>query len=148
MAEAPAPLFTTPGSVYRRTPHPWQDEDEAAVDASIPSTPIDETEGFGTPPFSSSPPARAHHVKPESCDEQPSTTTTPANDATEAEVMTETQRDMYEDTPIRELGEEGPVPVEADRICRICFAGADEEDTLGKLISPCLCTGSMRVSRF
>ena len=35
-----------------------------------------------------------------------------------------------------------------DRQCRICFAGAEEEDSLGRLISPCLCTGSMRVSHF
>lgn len=33
-----------------------------------------------------------------------------------------------------------------DRQCRICFGGADDEDVLGRLISPCLCTGSVRVS--
>lgn len=33
-----------------------------------------------------------------------------------------------------------------DRQCRICFAGAEEEDALGRMISPCLCMGSMRVS--
>jgi hypothetical protein len=26
-----------------------------------------------------------------------------------------------------------------ERICRICFSGQDEVDTLGKLISPCQC---------
>jgi hypothetical protein len=26
-----------------------------------------------------------------------------------------------------------------DRICRICFSGQDEVDTLGRLISPCKC---------
>jgi hypothetical protein len=26
-----------------------------------------------------------------------------------------------------------------DRICRICFSGTDEADTLGRLISPCKC---------
>ncbi|KAF9583359.1 hypothetical protein BGW38_009679 [Lunasporangiospora selenospora] len=36
-----------------------------------------------------------------------------------------------------------PVPVE-ERQCRICLGGADEEDTLGRLISPCLCKGSMK----
>lgn len=35
------------------------------------------------------------------------------------------------------------VPVE-ERQCRICLGGADEEDTLGRLISPCLCKGSMK----
>ena len=36
--------------------------------------------------------------------------------------------------------EEGPP---ADAVCRICF-GAAHEDGLGKLISPCMCSGSMR----
>ncbi|KAG9064865.1 hypothetical protein KI688_003126 [Linnemannia hyalina] len=31
-----------------------------------------------------------------------------------------------------------------ERQCRICLGGADEEDTLGHLISPCLCKGSMK----
>ncbi|KAG0360808.1 hypothetical protein BC939DRAFT_470479 [Gamsiella multidivaricata] len=34
-------------------------------------------------------------------------------------------------------------PVE-ERQCRICLGGVDEEDTLGRLISPCLCKGSMK----
>jgi hypothetical protein len=34
--------------------------------------------------------------------------------------------------------EEGQVD-EDERICRICFSGQDEVDTLGKLISPCKC---------
>ncbi|KAF9125827.1 hypothetical protein BGX30_000273 [Mortierella sp. GBA39] len=36
-----------------------------------------------------------------------------------------------------------PPPVD-ERQCRICLGGADEEDTLGRLISPCLCKGSMK----
>lgn len=35
------------------------------------------------------------------------------------------------------------VPID-ERQCRICLGGADEEDTLGRLISPCLCKGSMK----
>lgn len=34
----------------------------------------------------------------------------------------------------------------AEKQCRICFSGPEEEDALGRLISPCMCTGSMRVS--
>lgn len=30
------------------------------------------------------------------------------------------------------------------RMCRICFAGAEDEPTLGRLISPCKCKGTMR----
>ncbi|WVF65304.1 hypothetical protein IAT40_000028 [Kwoniella sp. CBS 6097] len=36
---------------------------------------------------------------------------------------------------------------EGEKTCRICFTGPDEdgdEDTMGRMISPCLCTGSMR----
>ncbi|CAI2183096.1 18441_t:CDS:2 [Funneliformis geosporum] len=31
-----------------------------------------------------------------------------------------------------------------DKMCRICFAGSEEEDNLGRLISPCQCKGTMR----
>lgn len=31
-----------------------------------------------------------------------------------------------------------------ERQCRICLGGVDDEDTLGRLISPCLCKGSMK----
>lgn len=42
-------------------------------------------------------------------------------------------------------GEEGK-PASDERQCRICFGGWEDEVELGKLISPCLCAGSMRVS--
>lgn len=32
-----------------------------------------------------------------------------------------------------------------ERQCRICFGGQEDEGELGRLISPCLCSGSMRV---
>ncbi|KAG8679245.1 hypothetical protein FRC09_019107, partial [Ceratobasidium sp. 395] len=31
-----------------------------------------------------------------------------------------------------------------EKQCRICFGGAEEEPELGRLISPCLCRGSIR----
>lgn len=34
----------------------------------------------------------------------------------------------------------------SEKQCRICFSGPEEEDALGRLISPCMCAGSMRVS--
>jgi hypothetical protein len=37
-------------------------------------------------------------------------------------------------------------PKEDTRQCRICFAGAEEEPDLGRLIKPCKCKGSIRVS--
>lgn len=33
-----------------------------------------------------------------------------------------------------------------EKLCRICFGGEEDEDECGRLISPCVCTGSMRVS--
>jgi hypothetical protein len=47
-------------------------------------------------------------------------------------------------TPLREIGVDTPEP--DDRQCRICLGGAEDEAEMGRLISPCLCTGSMRVS--
>ena len=38
--------------------------------------------------------------------------------------------------------------VPEDKMCRICFAGSEEEDNLGHLISPCQCKGTMRVLFF
>jgi hypothetical protein len=32
-----------------------------------------------------------------------------------------------------------------DKMCRICFSGVEDESSLGRLISPCLCKGTMRV---
>lgn len=32
----------------------------------------------------------------------------------------------------------------SEKQCRICFSGPEEEDALGRLISPCMCAGSMR----
>ncbi|GBC01000.1 hypothetical protein RclHR1_04020026 [Rhizophagus clarus] len=31
-----------------------------------------------------------------------------------------------------------------DKMCRICFSGTEDESSLGRLISPCLCKGTMR----
>ncbi|KAF0433752.1 E3 ubiquitin-protein ligase SSM4 [Gigaspora margarita] len=31
-----------------------------------------------------------------------------------------------------------------DKMCRICFAGPEKEESLGRLIPPCLCKGTMR----
>lgn len=39
----------------------------------------------------------------------------------------------------------GSMPTD-EKQCRICFSGPEEQDALGRLISPCMCRGSMRVS--
>ena len=49
------------------------------------------------------------------------------------------------ETAAEEEEEEEEIPAPDERQCRICFAGREEEDSMGRLISPCLCTGSMRV---
>lgn len=33
-----------------------------------------------------------------------------------------------------------------DKQCKICLGGIEDEEELGRLISPCLCSGTMRVS--
>ncbi|GAA5838356.1 hypothetical protein JCM9279_003219 [Rhodotorula babjevae] len=38
---------------------------------------------------------------------------------------------------------EEQVPVD-DRLCRICFGGAEDEEELGRLFSPCVCRGTSR----
>ncbi|TNY20268.1 hypothetical protein DMC30DRAFT_263120 [Rhodotorula diobovata] len=39
---------------------------------------------------------------------------------------------------------QGPPPPQDDRVCRICFGGADDEEELGRLFSPCVCRGTSR----
>jgi len=41
-------------------------------------------------------------------------------------------------------GINGSANAPEDKMCRICFAGSEEEDNLGRLISPCQCKGTMR----
>lgn len=46
----------------------------------------------------------------------------------------------------RKVRAENKEPKPDTRQCRICFAGAEEEPELGRLIKPCRCKGSIRVS--
>lgn len=114
------PLFTASGSTYRRRPYTPQADDEEDADwedASLPITPIVERRGSSS--FD-------NPVKHE-----------------DEGTWNESVKSEDEGAPLRELDPEGNVD---DRQCRICFGGADDEPVLGRLISPCLCSGSMRVS--
>jgi hypothetical protein len=56
-----------------------------------------------------------------------------------------TQQEEEEGSPEVTEGVKEEIP-SGGKTCRICFAGEEEEEDLGRLISPCLCSGSMRVS--
>ena len=117
----PRPFFTQPPSpIYHRfsTSSASLDDDDdddddddgddaAAVDASLPSTPVQEE-----PRANIKRRARAEDTKAYAWERLNS-----------------------------DHDEEGS----DDRQCRICFGGAEDEEVLGRLISPCLCAGSMRV---
>lgn len=144
------PLFSTEGSVWRTTPYTVNDdEDEQWVDQSLPSSPLDRT--FGQDPFAGGPssplsftPETGIHsevdadVKPELDDQSHSEGMEPKKEQEETP-MREIDPDDLDD-----LDDQEP---EDERQCRICFSGKEEEAALGTLISPCLCTGSVRVSR-
>ncbi|ODN97267.1 hypothetical protein L198_03830 [Cryptococcus wingfieldii CBS 7118] len=51
--------------------------------------------------------------------------------------------DYLRHSPGESPAESSPPPQD-ERQCRICFSGPEEEESMGKLISPCLCSGSMR----
>jgi hypothetical protein len=105
-----------------------ESDDEFSVDASIPSTPFEEDAG------------------PAECFE-PSAANVDANEGIAPGLQEESNGDTaaeQEDTEEQEDTQEQEDT--DDRQCRICFGGAEEEDVLGRLISPCLCTGSVRVS--
>lgn len=138
-----SPLFKTEGSVWRTgaqvKPEP-DEEDEDWVDRSLPSSPLDRT--FQNP-FEAGPSKLSRGGSP----------VNPAlpdgdDEYLEMKPKVEGSGDT-KSTPLSvvDLDSDEGEP-EDERQCRICFSGREEEETLGRLISPCLCTGSVRVSPF
>ena len=138
------PLFKTEGSVWRtgsQVEREPDEEDEDWVDRSLPSSPLDRT--FQNP-FEGGP----SKLRTES-----SLPPLPDDDDEDLDIKPDVKPGIENDediksTPLREIdadSDEGAP--EDERQCRICFSGREEEETLGRLISPCLCTGSVRVSR-
>jgi hypothetical protein len=171
------PLFTSQGSVYHRRPYREssdEDEDEAHVEASLPSTPTDMAGAWSSDwngPEAGPSRSRAWEYAVGGMSgresEEPSRGVEPARvkledidprydgdsdagheDDDEDELREVTAEDGdYEGIGVDPVEDPHEEPEPDDRQCRICFAGAEEEDALGRLISPCLCSGSMRVSR-
>lgn len=143
------PLFSTEGSVWRTSPHTVDDEDdEEWVDQSLPSSPLDQTSKSdpcqaGPSLLKSATPHISSHVEENGdvrseLDRQDETAAKRAESAREETPLREINPDNLDDTDHQEP--------EDERQCRICFSGREEEEALGTLISPCLCTGSVRVS--
>jgi hypothetical protein len=137
------PLFKTEGSVWRtaksedREPDEEDEEDEDWVDRSLPSSPLDRT---FQDPFEAGP-SKLRNREPR---------LPPLPDEDDDDLETKPNMEDVKDrnsTPLGEIDpDEDDLQPEDERQCRICFSGREEEDTLGRLISPCLCTGSVRVS--
>lgn len=92
----------------------------------------------------------AHNVKPP--DTFAATLTSALDrEADEAPAVSE-QAENPRTTALKKEGRDGrpqsgtSTPSGDERQCRICFGGWEDEGELGRLISPCLCAGSMRVS--
>jgi hypothetical protein len=62
-------------------------------------------------------------------------------------VLSDDQADGLRSFKVRKEDEDEEEDEDGEVLCRICFMGAEEEVDLGRLISPCLCRGSMRVSQ-
>lgn len=128
-----------------------RDEDgEDWVDESLPSSPLDRT--FGQDPFEAGP-SKATASISRSRAGSPEVTGGP--DVKEEEGLDDVKPEIEEfdikeeETPMREMySDEDEQEPEDERQCRICFSGREEEPALGRLISPCLCTGSVRVSDY
>ena len=95
-------------------------DDEFEVDSSIPSTPFD---GHGDEQYDRLVPDTGKRAS-----RSPSFERDRTDSSSKGALAPETSSELD------------------DRQCRICFGGPEEEESLGKMISPCLCTGSMRVS--
>jgi hypothetical protein len=134
------PLFKTEGSVWRTgrmAEMEPDEEDEDWVDRSLPSSPLDRT---FQDPFEAGPSKLRSG--------EPVYPTLPDDDDEDLDI-----KPNFEDvedrkgSPLREIDADSDGgDVEDERQCRICFSGREEEETLGRLISPCLCIGSVRVS--
>ncbi|ORY28832.1 hypothetical protein BCR39DRAFT_559395 [Naematelia encephala] len=111
------PLFHQPASVYATD---WHDDelDTEAVDQSLPSTPMAEK----YEPY-------VHRSAAEMPSEAPELESD-VSPSPEVDVSSEDHREVK--------------PEQDEPQCRICFGGVEEEEMLGRLISPCLCSGSMR----
>lgn len=136
--------------------------DEAFVDGSIPSTPVTEYRDVDDGPDGSHDILNhasgirkdfANEISPDAqnpTERHKAEIKPKVEDGSEDEGVSSGGREASP-TPLREVDiDERPKTKEDgdgdDRQCRICFSGPEEEDSLGRLISPCLCTGSMRVS--
>ncbi|WWD06973.1 hypothetical protein V865_005070 [Kwoniella europaea PYCC6329] len=103
-------------------------EDELNVEDSLPSTPLEE---------------RSTHSHSRAWKH--------ATTSDEGEISGEASKDSSDPTHNIHSQQEDHIPSredtdkgDNDKTCRICFSGPEEEETLGRMISPCLCTGSMR----
>lgn len=123
---------TTNSATSARSTLHDDDDDELAVEASIPSSPTIES-GGGLGEYNSAGTNDKVIGEPSSVTGARSSVT----GARHAECKVRSDIDMDGG-----LGE----GLADERQCRICFSGAEEEPSMGKLISPCLCSGSMRVS--
>jgi hypothetical protein len=165
------PLFSTSGDPYLRRrirrSVSTESDDELYVDRSLPASPTDPV-GFGSQGAAG--PSRAYQFAVE--DEEILRHASQAFDEEPLEEIKIERRELEDengDDDLREIQEydgdyanvdgnqAGPVPIHGveddddeeppdERQCRICFSGQEEEATMGRLISPCLCSGSMRVS--
>jgi hypothetical protein len=162
----PAPLFSSTGSVYQRRPFDHrsqsaESDDELCVDRSLPASPVD----AAYPGAGVAGPSRAYRFAVEE-DEILRHATEAFQDLPPRRGGTPLQEDIKfvpdaEAEELREIDdvaeEEGGTGARVEQVedeeeppderqCRICFSGQEEEASLGRLISPCLCSGSMRVS--
>ncbi|WRT69308.1 uncharacterized protein IL334_006292 [Kwoniella shivajii] len=116
-------------------------QDEENVENSLPSTPLDDSH------FDHSLPGSTEDDDATSCqvnkdnegaeDISRSGSTNTDEDGMDIPSNSKMTLETKEESQINDSDEE-------DRLCRICFSGQEEEVNSGKMISPCLCTGSMR----
>lgn len=134
---------------------PWADEHDE-VDAHAVETSLGGVLGHPEADADTAPAAPAH-AKPAPGEAEPEAEATapelvplpPDDDEDEAKptpvVRADTPLRELDDTHTTPLGGKDTDPAE-EKQCRICLGGVEDEEDMGRLISPCLCTGSMRVS--
>ncbi|WWC90975.1 uncharacterized protein L201_005914 [Kwoniella dendrophila CBS 6074] len=122
-------------------------EDEQHVDNSLPSTPIAETSGHEH--------SQTWRYTASTDEDSDGERRGPLLSKDKANTPLESERpylDFYQGEETSDIKAEAESQArdmeneDEEKQCRICFSGPEEEVTLGRMISPCLCSGSMRQS--
>ncbi|TXT04950.1 hypothetical protein VHUM_04033 [Vanrija humicola] len=139
-AAAAAPAATPPDADddVEIDDDPWADAHDDELDAHAVEASLGGVLGADEREDSAKPPAAHAEAEPEAEGAAPERVPLPPDDDGEGKSELASADDAAAHAP------RGKEPETEEKQCRICLGGVEDEEEMGRLISPCLCTGSMR----